>query len=82
MIKNILKCKEYKPSLSGRVMDENGVTMELMKKNMSSAVGGVLTSLLPPERIVHLCNVLISRYSLSNHFLACLVYLYLFCFLS
>ena len=82
MIKNILECKEYKPSLTGRVMDENGVTMELMKKSMSSAVGGILTSLLPTERIVHLCNVLISRYSLSNHFLACLVYLYLFCFLS
>ncbi|XP_027928344.1 importin-11 [Vigna unguiculata] len=62
MIKNILECKEYKPSLTGRVMDENGVTVELMKKNMSSAVGGVLTSLLPTERIVHLCNVLISRY--------------------
>ncbi|KAL9315301.1 hypothetical protein ACSQ67_016302 [Phaseolus vulgaris] len=62
MIKNILECKEYKPSLTGRVMDENGVTMELMKKSMSSAVGGILTSLLPTERIVHLCNVLISRY--------------------
>ncbi|XP_017407289.1 uncharacterized protein LOC108320397 isoform X1 [Vigna angularis] len=62
MIKNILECKEYKPSLTGRVMDENGVSVELMKKNMSSAVGGVLTSLLPTERIVHLCNVLISRY--------------------
>ena len=75
MIKNILECKEYKPSLTGRVMDENGVTVELMKKNMSSAVGGVLTSLLPAERIVHLCNILISRYSW-------LAYLYLFCFLS
>ncbi|XP_027348815.1 importin-11 [Abrus precatorius] len=62
MIKNILECKEYKPSLTGRVMDENGVTLELMKKNISNAVGGVLTSLLPNERIVHLCNVLITRY--------------------
>ncbi|KAK7294729.1 hypothetical protein RJT34_17624 [Clitoria ternatea] len=62
MIKNILECKEYKPSLTGRVMDENGVTLELMKKNISSAVGGVLTSLLPNERIVHLCKVLITRY--------------------
>ncbi|KAK7395087.1 hypothetical protein VNO78_15629 [Psophocarpus tetragonolobus] len=62
MIKNILECKEYKPSLTGRVMDENGVTLELMKKNISNAVGGVVTSLLPTERIVHLCNVLISRY--------------------
>ncbi|KAJ1381211.1 Importin-beta, N-terminal domain [Sesbania bispinosa] len=62
MIKNILECKEYKPSLTGRVMDENGVSLEQMKKNISSAVGGVLTSLLPNERIVHLCNVLITRY--------------------
>lgn len=64
MIKNILECKEYKPSLTGRVMDENGVTLEQMKKNISSAVGGVLTSLLPNERIVLLCNVLIRRYPL------------------
>ncbi|KAJ7950007.1 importin-11 [Quillaja saponaria] len=62
MVKSILECKEYKPSLTGRVMDENGVTIEQMKKNISSVVGGVLTSLLPNERIVLLCNVLIRRY--------------------
>ncbi|XP_004492469.1 uncharacterized protein [Cicer arietinum] len=62
MIKNILECKEYKPILTGRVVDENGVTLEQMKKNISSAVGGVVTSLLPNERIVVLCNVLITRY--------------------
>ncbi|GAU35098.1 hypothetical protein TSUD_162030 [Trifolium subterraneum] len=62
MIKNILECKEYKPSLTGRVVDENGVTLDQMKKNISSAVGGVVTSLLPNERIVLLCNVLITRY--------------------
>ncbi|KEH23220.1 importin-11 isoform X2 [Medicago truncatula] len=62
MIKSILECKEYKPSLTGRVVDEKGVTLEQMKKNISSAVGGVVTTLLPNERIVLLCNVLITRY--------------------
>ncbi|KAI4356029.1 hypothetical protein L6164_000082 [Bauhinia variegata] len=62
MVKNILECKEYKPSLTGRVVDENGLTLEQMKKNLSNVVGGVLTSLLPNERIVVLCNVLIRRY--------------------
>ncbi|OIW01168.1 hypothetical protein TanjilG_10329 [Lupinus angustifolius] len=61
MIKNILECNQYKPSLTGRVIDENGITLEQMKKNISGAVGGVLTSLLPNERIVFLCNVLITR---------------------
>lgn len=62
MVKSILECKEYKPSLTGRVIDENRVTIEQMKKNISSIVGGVLTSLLPNERIVLLCNILIRRY--------------------
>ncbi|KAF7825518.1 importin-11 isoform X1 [Senna tora] len=62
MVKNMLECKEYKPTLTGRVMDENGVTLEQIKKNISNMVGGVLTSLLPNERIVLLCNVLIRRY--------------------
>lgn len=66
MIKNILECKEYKPCLTGRVVDEKGVTLEQMKKNISSAVGGVVTSLLPNDRIVLLCNVLITRYSLRK----------------
>lgn len=62
MVKSVLECKEYKPSLTGRVMEENGVTLEQMKKNLSNAVAGVLTSLLPNERIILLCNVLIRRY--------------------
>lgn len=71
MVKCILECKEYKPSLSGRVMDENQITQEQIKKNISNAVGGVLTSLLPNERIVLLCNVLIRRYWcwLLTHFI-------------
>ncbi|CAN1333747.1 Ipo11 [Linum perenne] len=62
MVKCVLECKEYKRSITGRVMDENGTTLEQVKKNMSNAVGGVLTSLLPSERIILLCNVLIRRY--------------------
>ncbi|XP_059427930.1 uncharacterized protein LOC132161765 [Corylus avellana] len=62
MVKCVLECKEYKRSLTGRVVDENGITQEQIKKNISSAVGGVLTSLLPNERIILLCNVLIRRY--------------------
>ncbi|KAK0602888.1 hypothetical protein LWI29_037903 [Acer saccharum] len=61
MVKSVLECKEYKTSLTGRVIDENGVTLEQRKKNISNVVGGVLTSLLPSEQIVLLCNVLIRR---------------------
>ena len=57
-----MECKEYKPSLSGRVMDENQITQEQIKKNISNAVGGVLTLLLPNEQFqVLLCNVLIFK---------------------
>ncbi|ONI26029.1 hypothetical protein PRUPE_1G000100 [Prunus persica] len=62
MVKCVLECKEYKPSLTGRVMDENVVTLEQMKKSISGAVSGVLTSLMTSERIVVLCNILIRRY--------------------
>ncbi|KAL0675923.1 hypothetical protein Bca4012_003904 [Brassica carinata] len=59
MVKSVLECKEYKPSLTGRVMDENGVTFEQRKKNASNAVSGIVSSLLPNERIVLLCNILV-----------------------
>ncbi|KAM7467952.1 hypothetical protein LguiB_015514 [Lonicera macranthoides] len=62
MVKSVLECKEYKPSLTGRVMDENVVTLEQMKKNISSVVSGVLTSLLSSDRVMLLCNLLIRRY--------------------
>lgn len=61
MVKSVLECKEYKRSLTGRVMEENGVTLEQMKRNISNAVNGVLTSLMPSDRILLLCNVLIRR---------------------
>lgn len=79
MVKCVLECKEYKRSLTGRVVDENGITQEQIKKNISSAVGGVLTSLLPNERIILLCNVLIRRYcDLCLTSLVCLVNSYTF----
>ncbi|XXG39720.1 hypothetical protein AAC387_Pa01g0606 [Persea americana] len=62
MVKSVLECKEYKPSLTGRVIDDNGVTLDQMKKNIASVVGDSLSSLLPNERVVLLCNFLIRRY--------------------
>ncbi|KAG2272544.1 hypothetical protein Bca52824_067099 [Brassica carinata] len=53
---------KYKPSLTGRVMNENGVTFEERKKNASNTVSGIVSSLLPNERIVLLCNILVRRY--------------------
>lgn len=61
MVKSVLECKEYKPSLTGRVIDDTGLTLEQMKKNISNVVGDILSSLLPDERVVLLCNVLIRR---------------------
>jgi hypothetical protein len=61
MVKSVLECKEYKPSRTGRVMDDNGDTFEQRKKNASNTVGGIVSSLLPNERIVLLCNVLVRR---------------------
>ncbi|KAF8402614.1 hypothetical protein HHK36_010703 [Tetracentron sinense] len=63
IVKSILECKEYKRSLTGRVINENGVTSEQMKTNISSAVGDILTSLLPGERVILLCNILIRSIS-------------------
>nr|XP_017243835.1 PREDICTED: importin-11-like isoform X2 [Daucus carota subsp. sativus] len=62
MVKTILECKEYKLNLTGRVMGENGVTFEKIKESMSSHVAGVISSLLPSDRVVILCNILIRRY--------------------
>lgn len=61
MVKTILESKEYKTSLTGRVVDENRLSFEQTKQNISSTVAGLLTSLLPTDRVVHLCNVLIRR---------------------
>ncbi|KZV49653.1 importin-11 [Dorcoceras hygrometricum] len=62
MMKSILECKDYKPIMAGRVMDDNRMTFQEMKKNVSNAVSDVLASLLPSDRVVLLCNILIRRY--------------------
>lgn len=62
MVKSILECKEYKLSMTGEVVGDNGITLERMKKNVSSSVYSLLASLLPNDRVILLCNVLIRRY--------------------
>nr|GLL24351.1 importin-11 isoform X2 [Ipomoea trifida] len=62
MLKTVLECKEYKATLTGRVVDENGSTFEQMKKNISSSVSRLLASLFYHDRVILLCNVLIRRY--------------------
>ncbi|XP_059636926.1 uncharacterized protein LOC132279029 [Cornus florida] len=62
MLKSVLECKEYKPSLTGRVVGENGITLEQMRKKITSVAAGVLSSLLPSDRVVLLCNILIRRF--------------------
>jgi len=61
LVKSTMECKEYSPTLTGRVVDESAVTLEERKKNISSAVAGVLASLFPNDRVLLLCNVLIRR---------------------
>ncbi|XP_078444953.1 ARM repeat superfamily protein [Wolffia australiana] len=62
MVKSILECKDYKEVLTGRVMDENISKWEQRKKNVSLSVADTLSKVLPNERVVQLCNVLIRRY--------------------
>lgn len=62
LVKSTMECKEYSPTLTGRVVDESAVTLEERKKNISSAVAGVLASVFPNDRVLLLCNVLIRRY--------------------
>ncbi|CAN4115888.1 unnamed protein product [Withania somnifera] len=62
MVKTLLEGKEYKTNLTGHVVDEHRVTFEQMKQNISSTVAGLLTSALPTDRVILLCNVLIRRY--------------------
>ncbi|KAK9124553.1 hypothetical protein Sjap_014155 [Stephania japonica] len=61
MVKTVLECKEYK-NITGRAINENGVTKEQVKKTISGVVGDMLKSLMPVERVVLLCNILIRRY--------------------
>ncbi|XP_020578156.1 importin-11 isoform X2 [Phalaenopsis equestris] len=62
LIKSILECKEYKPSLTGRVINGSGDSLEQRKKSISTAVVDMIAAVLPNERVVLLCNILIRRY--------------------
>ncbi|XP_057519328.1 uncharacterized protein LOC130800020 isoform X2 [Amaranthus tricolor] len=62
LVKSALECKDYSPSLIGRVVDEQVVTSEQRKNSISSAIAGTLASLFPNDVVVLLCNVLIRRY--------------------
>ncbi|XP_010920803.2 uncharacterized protein [Elaeis guineensis] len=64
LIKSILECKEYKPILTGRVIDGSGesLSLEQRKKSIAMAVGDILNTVLPSDCIILLCNILIRRY--------------------
>ncbi|XP_072975414.1 uncharacterized protein [Typha angustifolia] len=64
LVKSILECKEYKRSLTGRVISESGqsLSLEQRKKNFSAAVSDMLKVILPSDRAILLCNILIRRY--------------------
>lgn len=61
MVKSVLECKEYKPSLIGRVIDDNGSTIEQTRNDVVKLIVEILRALLPNELVVILCNVLIKR---------------------
>ncbi|XP_008792747.1 importin-11 isoform X3 [Phoenix dactylifera] len=64
LIKSVLECKEYKPTLTGRVIDGSGESLSLdqRKKSIAMAVGDIINTVLPSEGIILLCNILIRRY--------------------
>lgn len=64
LVKLILDCGEYKPSRTGHVISESSqpVSLDQMKSSLSAAASGMLMSVLPADRIVLLCNILIKRY--------------------
>ena len=61
LVKSVLECKEYKPKLTGRVINESGDSLERRKKNISMFVADMLASILANDRVALLCNVLIRR---------------------
>lgn len=62
LVKSILECKEYKRSLTGRVINDSGESLEQRKRNLSAAISDILTTVLPNDRVIILCNILIRRY--------------------
>ena len=41
LVKSMLECKEYKPKLTGRVINESGDSLEQRKKNISTLTADV-----------------------------------------
>lgn len=64
LVKSVLECKEYRPSLTGRVINESedSLSLEQRKKNISTAVADILKTILPSDHVILLCNILIRRY--------------------
>ncbi|KAL5198245.1 hypothetical protein ABZP36_001757 [Zizania latifolia] len=63
-VKSVLECKEYKPSPTGRVINETSqpLSLEQRKKNFASVASDMLKIVLPGDRVMLLCNILIRRY--------------------
>ncbi|GJN10596.1 hypothetical protein PR202_ga28703 [Eleusine coracana subsp. coracana] len=64
LVKSVLECKEYRPSPTGRVINENTqpLSLEQRKKNFAAVANDMLKAVLPGDRVVLLCNILIRRY--------------------
>ncbi|KAL6896683.1 hypothetical protein ACP4OV_007255 [Aristida adscensionis] len=64
LVKSVLECKEYRPSTTGRVIDDNTQpsSLEQRKKNFAALATDMLKVVLPGDRIVLLCNILIRSY--------------------
>lgn len=61
LVKSVMECKEYKPTLTGRVIDGSGDSLEQRKKQISQIVADMLAAILPNDRVVLLCNILVRR---------------------
>ncbi|PUZ73576.1 hypothetical protein GQ55_2G485400 [Panicum hallii var. hallii] len=64
LVKSVLECKEYRPSPTGRVINENAqpLSLEQRKKNFAAVASEMLKVVLPGDRVVLLCNILVRRY--------------------
>ncbi|CAN6176755.1 unnamed protein product [Urochloa humidicola] len=64
LVKSVLECKEYRPSPTGRVINENAqpLSLEQRKKNFAAVASDMLKIVLPGDRVVLLCNILVRRY--------------------
>ncbi|KAJ1292538.1 hypothetical protein BS78_02G399200 [Paspalum vaginatum] len=64
LVKSVLECKEYRPSPTGRVINESTQTLNLeqRKKNCAAMASDMLKVVLPGDRVVLLCNILVRRY--------------------